>query len=46
MFGIYKVDGDKLIICFIQSDKKDDRPKEFKTTADSKAMLMTLKLKK
>ncbi len=44
-YGIYKIDGDKLIICVVDSEKATDRPKEFKTTADGKAMLMTLKKK-
>jgi uncharacterized protein (TIGR03067 family) len=45
-YGIFKVDGDTLIICMVESGKEADRPKEFKTTKDNKAMLMTLKKKK
>ncbi len=46
LVGIFKVDGDTLIICAVESDKAANRPKEFKTTADNKAMIMTLKKKK
>jgi len=45
LYGIYKLDGDTLTICAVESDKPDDRPKEFKTSKDSKAMLMVLKKK-
>jgi uncharacterized protein (TIGR03067 family) len=45
MFGIYKVEGDKLIICLTEG-KAEDRPKEFKTTEGGKAMMMTLQKKK
>ena len=40
--GIYKVEGDTLTICMVESDKEADRPKEFKTSKDSKAMILTL----
>jgi uncharacterized protein (TIGR03067 family) len=43
MYGIYKLDGDLLTICLSDSDKPDDRPKEFKAGADGKAMIMVLK---
>ncbi len=46
MYGIYKVDGDKLIICMTESDKPADRPKDFKTTAESKAIMLTFQKKK
>jgi uncharacterized protein (TIGR03067 family) len=49
MYGIYKLEGDKLTICLAPSDKPEDRPKEFKTSADPKAkpsMIMTLEKKK
>lgn len=42
-YGIYKTEGDMLIICMVDNGKEEDRPKEFKTSKDSKAMLMTLK---
>ena len=44
-YGIYKMEGDNLIVCMVVSDKEEDRPKEFKTSKDSKATLMTLKKK-
>jgi uncharacterized protein (TIGR03067 family) len=46
MLGIFKVDGDKLTICAVESGKEADRPKEFKTTADNKAMILVLEKKK
>ena len=45
-FGICKIDGDKVIICAVESEKADDRPKEFKSTATNKAIVMTLQKKK
>ena len=45
MYGIYKVDGDKLTLCIAMSDKAADRPKEFKTK-DSKTITMMMTLKK
>lgn len=44
-YGIYKVEGDTLVICIIDNGKEADRPKEFKTSKDSKAMILTLKKK-
>jgi uncharacterized protein (TIGR03067 family) len=45
-YGIYKTEGDTLTICMVQDGKgEEDRPKEFKTSKDSKAMIMTLKKK-
>ncbi|MBA4067660.1 MAG: hypothetical protein C0501_28940 [Isosphaera sp.] len=44
--GIYKVEGDTLTICMVESDKEADRPKEFKTGKDSKAMILVLKRQK
>jgi len=44
-YGIYKLEGDTLIICIVQDCKPSDRPKEFKTSKDSKAILLTLKKK-
>jgi len=45
-YGIYKLDGDTLVICMVEGGKEADRPKEFKTSKESKAILMTLKKKK
>jgi uncharacterized protein (TIGR03067 family) len=44
-FGIYKIEGDTLTICMVEDGKVSDRPKEFKTSKDSKAILLTLKKK-
>ncbi len=41
--GIYKLDGDTLTICAVESEKEADRPKEFKTAKDSNAMILVLK---
>ena len=46
MYGIFKVEGDKLTICMIESDKAADRPKEFKTSKEGKAISMILEKKK
>jgi uncharacterized protein (TIGR03067 family) len=47
MYGIYKIEGDTLTICAVDDGKgEEDRPKEFKTTKDSEAMIMTLTKKK
>jgi uncharacterized protein (TIGR03067 family) len=44
-YGIYKLEGDTLTICMIESQKAEDRPKEFKTVKGGKAIMMTLKKK-
>ncbi|MCS6866306.1 MAG: TIGR03067 domain-containing protein [Gemmataceae bacterium] len=41
-YGIFKVEGNRLYICAVESTNPDDRPKEFKTTKENKAMLMVL----
>jgi uncharacterized protein (TIGR03067 family) len=41
--GIYKLEGDTLTFCMVESEKEADRPKEFKTGKDSKAMILVLK---
>jgi uncharacterized protein (TIGR03067 family) len=46
MYGIFKVDGDKLIICMAEVEKPADRPKEFKTTKEGKSIMITLQKKK
>lgn len=38
--GIYKLDGDALVIC---ATNKGDRPKEFKADKDTKTTVLTLK---
>jgi uncharacterized protein (TIGR03067 family) len=44
-YGIYKLEGDSLTICLVDSEKAEDRPKEFKSVKGSKAVIMTLKRK-
>ena len=46
MFGIVKLEGDTLTLCLAESEKAEDRPKEFKTTKEAKSMIMTLKKQK
>jgi uncharacterized protein (TIGR03067 family) len=47
MYGIYKIEGDTLTICARDNGNGEtDRPKEFKTSKDSEAMIMTLTRKK
>lgn len=46
VYGIYKLEGETLTICVVESDKAEDRPKEFKTEKGKKAMIMTLTKKK
>lgn len=44
-YGIYKLEGDTLTICGVEDSKPEDRPKEFKTSKDSKALLLIMKKK-
>jgi uncharacterized protein (TIGR03067 family) len=45
LYGIYKIDGDNLTICAVDTSA-DDRPKEFSTKENSKARLIGLKREK
>jgi len=45
LFGIYKLDGDKLTICAV-TESEEDRPTEFSTKEGSKARLVVLKREK
>jgi len=45
LYGIYKLDGDNLTICAIDTSA-DERPTEFATKAGSKARLVVLKREK
>jgi uncharacterized protein (TIGR03067 family) len=42
-YGIYKLEDDTLTLCWMKSDNPADRPKEFKTAKDSKAIIEVLK---
>jgi uncharacterized protein (TIGR03067 family) len=44
--AIYALDGDDLKICYAKADSNQDRPKEFKTQADSGLLLVVLKRQK
>jgi uncharacterized protein (TIGR03067 family) len=44
--GIYKIEDDTLTLCLRKSDNSADRPREFKTTSDSKDMLWVMKKNK
>jgi len=46
MYGIYKLEGDTLTICGTESDKAEDRPKEFKTAKGEPVAIMKLTRKK
>lgn len=46
VYGIFKLEGDTLTICGVEGEKASDRPTEFKTTKDNKAMILILKKKK
>ena len=43
MYGIYKLEGDRLTICAVLSHTPASRPKQFKTTKEDGALMMTLK---
>jgi uncharacterized protein (TIGR03067 family) len=43
VYGIYKLEDDTLTLCLMKSDNSTDRPKAFKTSKDSKAMIEVLK---
>ena len=45
MYGIYKFEGDKLTICAVKSDEPADRPKELKTHAAGRALVMVFEKK-
>ena len=42
-YGIYKLENDTLTLCLMKSDNPADRPKEFKTSKESKAMIEVFK---
>ena len=44
--GIYKIEGDTLTICFNESEKPEDRPKEFVSPPGSETMVVTCKRSK
>jgi uncharacterized protein (TIGR03067 family) len=45
-YGIYKLEGDTLTICMIKSENPADRPREFKTSKESRAMILVLQRNK
>jgi len=42
LYGIVKLEGNKLFLCFTASEKPEDRPKEFRTAPHEKTMILTL----
>jgi uncharacterized protein (TIGR03067 family) len=44
-YGIYKLDGDTLTICMIESGKPEDRPKDFKSAKNTPSVVLILKKK-
>jgi uncharacterized protein (TIGR03067 family) len=46
MYGIYKLEGDTLTICGTESEKAEDRPKDFKTAKGEQVAIMKLTRKK
>ena len=42
-FGIYKLENGTLTLCMIKTDNPTDRPKEFTTNKDSKAIILVMK---
>ena len=45
-YGIYKIEGDTLTLCIAKSEHPADRPIDFKTSRDSKAVTMVLRKNK
>jgi uncharacterized protein (TIGR03067 family) len=41
-YGIYEIKDNKLTLCWVYSGRKEDRPKEFNSTEDNGATLVTL----
>jgi uncharacterized protein (TIGR03067 family) len=43
IYGIYILEDDTLTLCLIKSDNPDQRPKEFKTSTEPKAIIQVFK---
>jgi hypothetical protein len=43
LYGIYRLEGDTLTVCLAEPNA--ERPKEFKTSEESKTTMLTLKKK-
>lgn len=44
MLGVYQIDGKKLTLCFVESNKPTDRPKDVKATGEKIAVMVLEKV--
>jgi uncharacterized protein (TIGR03067 family) len=43
LYGIYQLEGDTLKLCLIKADRPEERPREFKTSPDTKTLIEVFK---